>query len=105
MVRRRLSWKAARARVLAWRGQTEEAVTLVREAVASMARSGDITAHAETLVGLAEVLRADGDLVGPRDALTEAVALHEEKGNVLPAEQCRGRLATPAAEGPAPTKT
>jgi class 3 adenylate cyclase/tetratricopeptide (TPR) repeat protein len=99
------SWKAARARVLARRGQTEEAVELAREAVASMARSGDITAHAETLVDLAEVLRADGDLVGARDALSEAVALHEEKGNVLPAEQCRGRLATLTAEGPAPTKT
>jgi class 3 adenylate cyclase/tetratricopeptide (TPR) repeat protein len=95
------SWKSARARVLARRGQMDEAVTLAREAVASMARSGDITAHAETLVDLAEVLRAQGDLTGARDALTEAVALHEEKGNVLPAEQCRRRLATLVAGGSA----
>ena len=88
------SWKAARARVLACRGETDDAVTLAREAVASMGRSGDITAHAETLVYLAEVLRAHGDLVGAGDALTEAIALHEEKGNVLPAEQCRRVLAT-----------
>jgi tetratricopeptide (TPR) repeat protein len=91
------SWKAARARVLAHRGQTEEAVTLAREAVASMARSDDITKQAETLVDLAEILRAHGDLVGAGDALTEAVALHEEKGNILPAEKCRQLLVTFAA--------
>ena len=99
------SWKAARARVLARRGQTEEAVKLAREAVASMARSDDITKHAETLVDLAEVLRSHGDLTGADDALTEAVALHEEKGNVLPAERCRQLLATFAAGGPPATKT
>jgi hypothetical protein len=44
------------------------------------------------------VLRADGDLIGAEAALTEAVALHEEKGNVLPAEQCRQLLATLTAE-------
>jgi class 3 adenylate cyclase/tetratricopeptide (TPR) repeat protein len=92
------SWKATRARVLARRGQTEEAVQLAREAVAALASSDDITKHAETLVDLAEVLRADGDLIGAEAALTEAVALHEEKGNVLPAEQCRQLLATLTAE-------
>ena len=67
-----------------------------------MARSDDITAHAETLVDLAEVLRAHDDLVGAADALVEAIALHEEKGNVLPAERCRQLLATVAAGGPPP---
>ena len=57
-------WKAARARVLARRGKTEEAVTLAREAVASLAGNDDITGHAEILVDFAEVLRAHGDLVG-----------------------------------------
>ena len=98
------SWKAARARVLARRGQTEEAVTLAGEAVASMARTGDITKHAETLADLAEVLREHGDLAGAGDALKEAVALHEEKGNVLPAERCRQLLATFAAGGRPATK-
>ena len=50
-------WKTARALVLARRGQTEEAATLAREAVASIAGSGDITVHADTLVDFAEVLR------------------------------------------------
>ena len=82
--------------MLARRGETEEAVALAREAVASMADSDNITAHAEILVDLAEVLRAHGDLAGAADALAEAVALHEEKGNVLPAERCRELLAATA---------
>jgi class 3 adenylate cyclase/tetratricopeptide (TPR) repeat protein len=96
-------WRTARARVLARRGETEEAVRLARDALASITGNDDITANAETLVDLAEVLRAHGDLAGAADALTEAVALHEEKGNVLPATRCRELLATIAEKGRAPT--
>jgi len=97
-------WKVARARVLARRGETEEAVTLAREAVASGAAVDDITAGAEILVSVAEVLRAHGDLDGAAAALDEAVGLHEEKGNVLPAKRCRELLAAIAAGGPTPTR-
>ena len=89
-------WRAARARVLANRGEMEEAVALAREAVDSLAGTDDITARAEILVDLAEVLRAHGDLAGAGAALAEAVALHGEKGNVLPAERCRRLLAAVA---------
>ena len=85
-------WRAARARVLASRGETEEAVRLAHEAVDSLAGTDDITARAEILVDLAEVLREHGDPAGAAEALAEAVALHEEKGNVLPAERCRQLL-------------
>ena len=78
-------WKASQARVLARRGETEAAVALAREAAGSMAGSDDLTTHAETLAHLAEVLRADGDDEGAAAALAEAIALHEQKGNVLPA--------------------
>ena len=91
-------WKSARARVLARRGETEEAVALAREA-AAMADSDDLTARAETLTDLAEVLRAHGDAAGAAEALAEAIGLHEEKGNVLNAERCRDLLATIEAEG------
>ena len=91
------AWKTARARVLARRGQTREAVVLGREALAAMADSDNITAHAEILVDFAELLSAHGDRAGAADALAKAVALHEEKGNVLPAERCRQRLAAAAA--------
>jgi class 3 adenylate cyclase/tetratricopeptide (TPR) repeat protein len=86
-------WKAAHARVLALRGRTAEAVAVAREAADFMAGNDDVTAHAEILVDLAEVLRADGDLSGASDALAEALALHEPKGNLVAAEQCRRLLA------------
>ena len=88
-----LAWKTARARVLARGGQTAEAVSLGREALAAIADSDNIPAHAGILAHFAELLSADGDQAGAADALAKAGALHEEKGNVLPAERCRLRLA------------
>ena len=96
------AWKAADALLLARRGETEEAVALAREALASMADSDNITAHAEVLVDVAEVLRAHGDLAGAADSLAAAVVLHDEKGNVLAARRCRQLLAAIAAGEPAP---
>ena len=90
------AWRIADARVRARRGKTEEAVVLARETVASMVDRDNITARAELLVDMAEVLRAHGDLASASAALAEAIALHEEKGNVLPAEQCRELLAATA---------
>ena len=90
------AWRIADARVRARRGRTEEAVVLARDVVASLIDRDNITAHAELLVDLAEVLRAHGDLDSAAAALEEAIALHEEKGNVLPAERCRELLAATA---------
>ena len=92
-------WKSARARILARQGDVREAVELAREAAESIESSDDITARAEILVWFAEVLRAAGDLGGASDALTEAVALHEEKGNVLNARHCSELLAVVSAGG------
>ena len=86
-------WQMAQARVLARRGETEEAVALALRAVEALATYDDITLRAEILTQQAEVLRAHGDDGGARSALVEAIALHEEKGNVLNAEQCRELLA------------
>jgi len=86
-------WLAARALVLARRGAFEEAVAVAREAAAGSSAGDDITQRATILTDVAEVLRAHGDLTGAAEALAEAVALHEEKGNVLPAQRCRELLA------------
>ena len=90
------SWQSNWARVLAARGETDAAVALAREAEASSAGSDDPTAAAETLVDVSEVLRAAGDRSGAEAALTEAITLHEQKGNVVSASQCRERLAAMA---------
>jgi class 3 adenylate cyclase/tetratricopeptide (TPR) repeat protein len=86
-----VSWKTAHARVLSARGETEAAIDLASEAAQEMAGNDDVTTSAETLIDLAEVRRAAGDDRGAADALAEAIALHEAKGNVVAAARCRER--------------
>jgi tetratricopeptide (TPR) repeat protein len=85
--------KSNRARVLAAQGEIDEAVTLAREAAAEEDGDEDPTSAALTLMDLAEVLRAAGDDTGAEAAVSEAVALNEQKGNTVAARQCRERLA------------
>ena len=92
-------WKSNRARALASHGHIDEALAEAQDAAAEMARGDNITAHAEVLVHLAEVLRANGDPHGASEALQLAISLHEEKGNVVNAEQCRQLLANEPATG------
>ena len=87
-----VSWKTARARVLAARGEIEAAADLANEAAQEIAGNDDLTTNAETLIDLAEVRRAAGDGPGAASALAEAIALHAEKGNVVAAARCRERL-------------
>ena len=85
-------WKSGWARVLAARGELAEAVALAREAAAQEGGDQDPTSVALALVDLAEVLIAAGDPAGADGALGEAIALNEQKGNVIAAQQCRERL-------------
>jgi class 3 adenylate cyclase/tetratricopeptide (TPR) repeat protein len=87
-------WKSNRARVLAARGELDDAVALAREAAEQEAGNADITAVAQTLVDVSEVLAAAGDHAGAEAALTDAIALNEEKGNIVAAQQGRARLAS-----------
>ena len=86
-------WKGNRARALAREDRVDEALDEARDAEAAMTGSDNITVHAKVLVQLAEVLRASGDADGASEALERAIVLHEEKGNVVNAEQCRQLLA------------
>jgi class 3 adenylate cyclase/tetratricopeptide (TPR) repeat protein len=85
-------WKSGQARVLAARGELDEAVALAREAAAQESGDEDPTSVALTLVDLSEVLITAGDRAGAEAALTEAIALNERKGNVIAAQRCRERL-------------
>ncbi|MBI3370032.1 MAG: AAA family ATPase [Burkholderiales bacterium] len=90
-------WKMAQARLLARDQRGERAIALAREAAQALAESDDLTARAGMLTHLAEVLHAAGDSAGAAQALAQAVALHEDKGNLLPAQRCREHLATMGA--------
>jgi tetratricopeptide (TPR) repeat protein len=91
------AWKSTNAWALAREGRIDEALDEAREAAAEMEGSDNLTARAGVVVHLAEVLRASGDLDGAAEALELAISLHEEKGNVVNAEQCRQLLASESA--------
>jgi tetratricopeptide (TPR) repeat protein len=93
-IRFQLQWRTARAKVLSGRGQSAEAARLAREAVDIVAATDNINAHADALVDLAAVLRVGDDKAEAAAALEKAVALYEEKGNVLCAERARADHAT-----------
>jgi ATP/maltotriose-dependent transcriptional regulator MalT len=85
--------RATRAKVLARRGELGPAERLAREAVDFAASSDFLVSHGHALMDLAEVLRLSARSEGAAEALEQAVALHEEKGNALGAKQARALLA------------
>jgi tetratricopeptide (TPR) repeat protein len=81
------------ARLLARRGELDEAERLAREGVALAAASEFVVLHADVLLDLAEVLRL-ADRPAEADAATaEAVAVYERKGNVAAARRARASAA------------
>jgi tetratricopeptide (TPR) repeat protein len=85
--------RRVRAQVLAQRGEVEEAERVARDAASRAAHTDYLTAHAQTVRDLAEVLELAGKQTEAAEALAEAVALYERKGNVVMAGRTRDRLA------------
>ena len=85
------------AKALARRGELEEGERLAREAVVLAAETDMLNAHAEALVDLAEILSLAGR--DARSELDRALALYEQKGNLVMAERTRAGLAQLAASG------
>jgi tetratricopeptide (TPR) repeat protein len=90
-----VAWRRVRAKLLAHRGEIEEAERFAREATALASRTDFLDDRAETLADLAEVLRLAGKPAESAVARQEAIRLHEEKGNVAAAEALRRLLAGP----------
>jgi predicted ATPase len=97
-----VAWRCTRAKILARRGDVEDAERLVREAVELITPTDALTMHAHALISLAQVLAARDKLEEATDHAAEAVRLYEAKGNVVAAEKARavfesGALKTGAA--------
>jgi tetratricopeptide (TPR) repeat protein len=83
-----LLWRGARARVLASRGEFEDAQQLAREAV-SLGRTSDFAnTQADVLMDLAHVLHLAGKEVAAA-AIAEAISMYDSKGNVASAREAR----------------
>jgi predicted ATPase/class 3 adenylate cyclase len=76
-------WRAVRAKVLAEEGEHEHAERMAREAVDLLRRTEATVKLADTLLDLAEVLIATGQIRAGRAALEEGSRLHEAKGNLV----------------------
>jgi tetratricopeptide (TPR) repeat protein len=92
-------WRRVRAKILARRGDLDEAERLGREAVEIASGTADILdLQAEALADLGEVLRLAGRLRESQAAVEEAIGLYGRKGNVVAADRLRALLAEPAVE-------
>jgi class 3 adenylate cyclase/tetratricopeptide (TPR) repeat protein len=82
-------WRWIRARVLADRRQLEEAEALAREAVEIIDRTDYLVSRGEAREALAHVLTRAGRVGEAVEALRDAQALHEEKGNLVSTARVR----------------
>jgi DNA-binding SARP family transcriptional activator/tetratricopeptide (TPR) repeat protein len=90
----RILWRSIRAKVLARRGEFDEANRLAKEALA-LAEAGDfLMAHADALMDYAEVLELAGLGDEAARALEEAIDLHSQKGNLVAIDVCRAHVAS-----------
>jgi tetratricopeptide (TPR) repeat protein len=83
----RLFGLAARARVLAWRGDVDTAESLVREAMAIADRTDNLQARAWIRIELAELLSRMGKSDEAHSLLEAAIRFAEEKESVPIAER------------------
>ena len=86
-------WRRVRAKALARLGRFEEAERLAREAVAILADTDYVNAHADAVADLGEVLLLAGRGSEAATTVREAIRLYELKGNVASAGALRGRVA------------
>jgi tetratricopeptide (TPR) repeat protein len=86
-------WRRVRARLLARRGDLDDAERIGREAVAIAARTDYFEAHAHALADLAEVLLIAGRRDESATMAHEALRLYEAKGSIAGVDRLRDRLA------------
>jgi class 3 adenylate cyclase len=92
-IQTQMLWRQARAKVLARRGEHDDADTLIREAVALAEQTDMLNAHADALMDLAEVRTLAGKPGHGAQAAERALALYEQKGNLASAARTRALLA------------
>ena len=84
-------WRQASAKLLARRGEADDAVQFAREAV-GMTPEESLVSRTEALMTLAHVLELVGDPDGATAALQDALALHEQKQNLVGAARARAEI-------------
>jgi class 3 adenylate cyclase/tetratricopeptide (TPR) repeat protein len=94
-----VTWRSARARVLARRGELRQAESLARKAVALISETDALNMRAHALSSLAEILAASGRREEAAKSTAEALRLYEAKGNVVSASKARATLSAGVRAG------
>jgi class 3 adenylate cyclase/tetratricopeptide (TPR) repeat protein len=87
------AWRASQAKILARRGEHDEAERLAREAIEIIDRSDELSHQGDLRVGLAEVLGLAGRTEESIPVLEEALERYEQKENRVAADTTRALLA------------
>ena len=93
---------ASQAKLLAQRGDIEEAERLATRGGRAGGRTDYLDVHARALEDLAEVLRLAGKPQESASRLEEAMRLFELKGNIVAVAGAKARLEALAAAAPPP---
>jgi ATP/maltotriose-dependent transcriptional regulator MalT len=86
------AWRGTRAKVLATRGDFEQAIELVEEALDVGERYGAPVQTGELLMAAAEVFRLSGARDRTEEMLSRALSCFERKGHLLLAAEARSLL-------------
>ncbi len=87
-----IAWRGIRARILATRRQTAEAVALASEAVALAERTDLLSDHGDALLDLTQCLRAAGRSGDATETARAARALYHRKGNMVASDRAQAVL-------------
>src|SRR5262249_25600382 len=87
-----------RARLAARRGEHDRGEQLARHAIAVVEQTDMLNDHGDALCDLAEVLVLAGSRADAAEELEKALALYEQKGNLVMLERTRTRIADLRAE-------
>ncbi len=83
-------WRSVRSKILARRGETEEAERVAREALRLISESDDLESRGQAYMSVAEVQALSGRTEASETAAREAIAVWERKGDVVSVVQARG---------------
>jgi hypothetical protein len=86
-------WRGVQSRVMARRGQLDDAEALAREAVALAEKTDFLVYRGDALVDLAYILQDAGRTQEAAVAAAAGLELHEQKGNLVTAAKIRSDLA------------
>jgi ATP/maltotriose-dependent transcriptional regulator MalT len=86
------AWRGTRAKVLATRGDFEQAIELVEEALAVGERYGAPVQSGDLLMAAAEVFRLSGTRDRSEEMLSRALSCFERKGHLPLAAEARTQL-------------